>query len=282
VTESIDFTWGVQELEEIGFVRVYNFMLRVYTELGLTRNEMLLIIHLASYSYNVPGSSSHPSLETIAQEMGATRRGVRKMIASLRQKGMLSITPRPGDTSLYDLSGFAVQALRLWRQKQTQSRNSASEGGRNPRSQGVGTPVPRGRNPRSQGVGTGVPPKKKKLRRTSKEEFKKKKDRAANAADRPPGKKSPRSPPGKKTKRPPAIERFRQATHRFPAKAWWAEIAGTVGEAEANLDRWGAICYQWVGLGWNPTNVAGMLEYYRTGQMPGQDRKTRPRRLIVG
>lgn len=60
----------------------------------------------------------------------------------------------------------------------------------------------------------------------------------------------------------PAVQKFREVTHRYPAKAWYQDIVDTVGD---DLEEWESIVKDWVGLGWNPTNVKGMLDVKRRG-----------------
>jgi len=88
--------------------------------------------------------------------------------------------------------------------------------------------------------------------------------------DSAPGAPTPR-PPKPKPKRPPSVNMFRQMAHRFPAKSWWDTIDTVVGSDEANLQRWGRVVYAWVGLGWKPTNVMGMVEFYQRNEIPGQE-----------
>ena len=78
----------------------------------------------------------------------------------------------------------------------------------------------------------------------------------ANEGDR-------KNPP--KNPQPPAVKAFRTAAHRFPAKSWWAEIDKVVGTNEKVLAKWQQIVHDWVGMGWNPVNIKGMLEAYRNG-----------------
>lgn len=76
-----------------------------------------------------------------------------------------------------------------------------------------------------------------------------------------------------KKPQPEAIKTFRIKAHRFPAKSWWELIDETVGDAEKDLELWGEIVFKWVGLGWNPMNVAGMLEFYQRREMPSVQHK---------
>jgi len=108
------FTWGT-EVAELGFVQVYNFMLRTYAKLGVTVQEMMCLMHLASYHYNSPQGVSRPSLSTIAEEMGYSDKStVSRLVGSLEKKGMLIVTRNPGYTSLYDASPFASLAIDEW------------------------------------------------------------------------------------------------------------------------------------------------------------------------
>jgi hypothetical protein len=84
------------------------------------------------------------------------------------------------------------------------------------------------------------------------------------------------SPPPEKTKTtrkptPLAVQTFRKNAHRYPAKSWYDQIEATVGEDRQDLDRWGETVHVWVGLGWKPTNVIGMLECYQRGELPGSN-----------
>lgn len=67
---------------------------------------------------------------------------------------------------------------------------------------------------------------------------------------------------------PPAVTMFRENAHRYPAKSWYGKIADTVGTKPADLTFWGEVVFDWVGLGWKPTNVSGMLDYYNKRASP--------------
>jgi len=84
----------------------------------------------------------------------------------------------------------------------------------------------------------------------------------------------PPSQPAGKTRRPkavpPAVQIFQSKVRRLPAKSWWVEIQEMVGDTPESLERWGAVVYAWLGQGWNPGNVAGMLDHFRRGEIPGE------------
>ncbi len=61
----------------------------------------------------------------------------------------------------------------------------------------------------------------------------------------------------------PAIQAFRSAAHRYPPRAWYKEVVEAIGEREEDVGRWRALVHDWCGRGWNPGNVAGMLEKFR-------------------
>jgi hypothetical protein len=72
-------------------------------------------------------------------------------------------------------------------------------------------------------------------------------------------------PEREKPKTPPAILAFRSSAHRYPAKSWWKRVDAIVGDAEPDVERWQKLVFEWVGNGWNPTNVKGMLDAYQSG-----------------
>jgi hypothetical protein len=92
----------------------------------------------------------------------------------------------------------------------------------------------------------------------------------AGAAKPPPSDKPPKKPT------PPAVQVFRENAHRYPPKAWYDDIAATVSEGEAELARWGAVVKAYVGCGWNPTNVSGMLGFFQRGEIPKPGKRAPP------
>ena len=110
-----------------------------------------------------------------------------------------------------------------------------------------------------------TPPEQSRIRAESDQ------NRTEHGADAPPPPPSPpKSPKPKRTSNPPpeAVKVFRANAHRYPAKAWYEDVDQAVGDDQANLDFWGQVVKAWVGLGWNPTNVKGMLEFFKRREIP--------------
>jgi hypothetical protein len=60
----------------------------------------------------------------------------------------------------------------------------------------------------------------------------------------------------------PAVQVYREEVHRYPAKSWYQTIVEAVGD---NTDKWRGIVRDWIGSGWNPGNVKGMLDVFQNG-----------------
>jgi hypothetical protein len=131
------FRWGIPILDAARcFTPIYDFMLHNYRRLsgryvrshknhtegdewhGVSRQEFLVIIHLAARHFETERGQSSPSLRTIAREMGISWRGLQKLIYSLEAKGMMKVARRPGSTSIYNCSPFAMACYELWQQTQ--------------------------------------------------------------------------------------------------------------------------------------------------------------------
>jgi len=64
----------------------------------------------------------------------------------------------------------------------------------------------------------------------------------------------------------PAIALYEQATEReVPNDAWRERIQETVGLDPPALELWGTVLDGWIGHGWNPANVDGLLDCFRKG-----------------
>jgi hypothetical protein len=103
---------------------------------------------------------------------------------------------------------------------------------------------------------------------------------AANAAPHAP-EPPPKSKKPPKKPIPPAVQAFRRAAHRFPAKSWWPDVDQIVVTDAEDLEFWEQCVKAYVGLGWNPTNVKNMLEFYRRREIPNGKARDGPRRQTV-
>lgn len=119
----VSLRWGIPWLDG-GYTVVMNLMLTHYQEVGITNTEMMFIVHLASFAFESENGECRPSVtQTIRERMGyRSNEGVLKVQHSLEEKGMIEVTRRPGQTSLYDLSPFAkaIEKVALKAQQETE------------------------------------------------------------------------------------------------------------------------------------------------------------------
>jgi hypothetical protein len=64
---------------------------------------------------------------------------------------------------------------------------------------------------------------------------------------------------------PPSVRLFRKLAKVFPSKTSWGSIDRVVGRDFPQLLRWGRTVRVWIGRGYNPRNVSGMLSVFRGG-----------------
>ena len=90
-------------------------------------------------------------------------------------------------------------------------------------------------------------------------------DAPKNGASRKP--ETPRKPKQEKPRDPlldhPAVVAYKDVAHLSVPETLRHEVAQTVTEDELHL--WRSIIADWIGYGWNPRNIKGMLEAYRAG-----------------
>lgn len=72
---------------------------------------------------------------------------------------------------------------------------------------------------------------------------------------------------------PPAVSVLGEVTKLVPIPALWDRISGTVGDDTVRVARWREFVVWWCGEGFNPGNVNGMLDRWRTehGEGRGQN-----------
>lgn len=110
--QSFSFRWGIPLLDK-GDTRIPNFFFDHYTAAGISRTEFLTVLHLARYQFESAGSECRPSVRTVAQQMGYTRRGLQNILARLEKRGLLKRYYRNGLTTIYDFSGLSKAILLL-------------------------------------------------------------------------------------------------------------------------------------------------------------------------
>ena len=71
---------------------------------------------------------------------------------------------------------------------------------------------------------------------------------------------------------------YMEITNRRPKQLIADEIAQTVSTDETEIERWKSVVKQWVLNGWNPNNIDGMLNAYKTNTHP----TTQRRKIVVG
>lgn len=80
-----------------------------------------------------------------------------------------------------------------------------------------------------------------------------------------------------KTKTPvyghPALEVYREVTHRHVQQAWRQDVADAIGGGQAELTRWRALVKQWIGRNYNPGNIEGLLDAWRNGGIRNNSRR---------
>ena len=110
--ETFSFRWGIPILDS-GYTTIPNFIIDNYAAAGVSRVEFLTIVHLARYQFESASAECRPSVATVARAMGYSRRGLRKILAGLEERALLTRQYRPGYTTLYDFSGFSRAVLEL-------------------------------------------------------------------------------------------------------------------------------------------------------------------------
>jgi len=92
-----DSVWSLSvrfgdDLMESGFTAVPNLVLENYAALGITPTEMMFIIQVWQYWWRI--RDPYPSLNTIAEKLGVSRRQTQRYADGLRTKGLLETSQR--------------------------------------------------------------------------------------------------------------------------------------------------------------------------------------------
>jgi len=178
------------------------------------------------------------SVETVGEKLGVARSTVERHLAKLCELGYIQKESRPGMTNIYTVTDLI--------QHETVERFTFQE--------------VRQRD---------VPPTSERRTTYVRETYKdtsKDTSKETNSVSASPSRATAKKP---KNPQPAAVKVFRSKAHRFPSKCWWEEVDAVVGDDPADLERWGEVVFNWCGLGWNPTNVKGMLDCFKKNETPG-------------
>ena len=68
--------------------------------------------------------------------------------------------------------------------------------------------------------------------------------------------------------KPEAVEVYRSVAYTYPEKCIWDDIEKAVGDKPNDLELWRDVVKNYIGLGWNKTNVVNMLGYFERREIP--------------
>lgn len=234
---------GNPQLED-GFTRIANELFDAVLAAPFTGREQKVILAVIRLTYGYNKREDAISFGQVALATGIDRRGVIRAMERLLAAHVLTRrTTGPRSPSVW-----AVQ-------KQYQSWSLASGAGATREktvASGTQTTSPSGTSTTSASGASATHQRQKDIK--DKEKERARRDR------RPP------------TPVPPAVTVYREVTLLNPQKSWYPRLAETIGDEESELDRWREVCMRWIGLGWKKTNVAGMLDYFGRGELPGTHR----------
>ncbi len=137
---SITVRFGSAVLEA-GHTSIPNLVLEHYAELGVSTGELVFMTLCLQLKWSK--GNPHPSLATIAQRMGVSRRQVRTYAAGLKARSLLTveerIDPERGQlSSVYDFTPFLEAVVKLEDNNRIPPGKDPSEGGRSFSSEGPG------------------------------------------------------------------------------------------------------------------------------------------------
>jgi hypothetical protein len=234
----------IRDMRDLGFAQVESALLRDPT---ITPQCKALYGLLITYGPD----RIFPGHNKLAECMGVKRRSIIRWLAELRKHGLIDWERRGSTSNNYFILGYKnaleVRANAIVTQESQQmcqeSHNRCDTGITRSRSS---YPDPDINMEGPADAGTPTPQSENRI------------------VDKEPE-------PPKVTAKHPAIQAFREVTHRYPAKAWYTVIAEIIGGQERDVDRWKRIVMAWVGVGWNPCNVKGMLDYWGKAHFPGEN-----------
>ena len=108
--------WGKQVIK-VGFNVVPSLLFRAQQRLGLTPQQLVVILHLTDFWWEY-GRKPWPSVNTLAERMGLKRRQVQRITAELETAGLIKRVERTAKhkgklSNEYDLSGLVKKLNEL-------------------------------------------------------------------------------------------------------------------------------------------------------------------------
>lgn len=229
-------------------------MMGAVFDADLPRDEKYVLLSYADHAAH-DGTSIYPSVARMAWKTGYSRRSIQMITTKLVEKGILMPDGKgKHGVNRYRMDISALPEREAW---EVQFLHPPAKND----TEGVQKTTP-------GGADSALNPSL-----TINDEASK--DSGANAPAQPAPPVTPK-PSKKKKPTPEGVKVFRENTHRYPAKAWYSDIAAQVGEQPNDLERWGHVVKAWVGMGWNPTNVKGMLEYFGRKEIPPGNGRGQP------
>lgn len=118
------FRWGIKAWD-VGSTIIPNPVLEHYSQVpwtdksgksgcGISNQEMMCIIHIASFRYESERGQARPAIGTIRERMGYKKDdSISRMIAALEHKNLLTVDRIPGLCNIYDVKKFSEAILLL-------------------------------------------------------------------------------------------------------------------------------------------------------------------------
>lgn len=210
-----------------------------------------LAVYVVLVRYADRAGQCFPSQKTLADTLHLSRNTIKKALDDLVAAGLLHITPRRNadgdqDSHLYTLLAGQGGSPH----DQPPSRHD----------QRVGHDMTNGWSPRAR--------EQDLINKTQRNNSECDAADTAPAQPAPPSRKAHSKPPAQTPPDPPlahpAVVKYRDLAHLTPGPAARASIA----ESVTDLALWEQVVKHWLISGYRPANVAGMLDWYRSGGLP--------------
>jgi len=193
-----------------------------------------LYVHIKRVTGETGGGKCWQNTDTLAKACKMSAGMVSQAKATLADKGLITIREESNQNGKYHI----ITINDIWAENMARyTGDSQDEGGSSPHE--------RRRSPHET--------KKNPLEEEPKE------------STRKPSRAAPAPAPEK----PPAVVAYREIAHLWPHKSLWQRIDQDIGRDPPAIDRWKETVLAWLGMGWNPRNVKGMLEHYARNEIPG-------------